>query len=113
MDKRELIDMMNEAGYTFKRLKNKKRKSDKPKVILYTASVFYMLVWVLVLLGGFVNGIEIPYELMQNLIQWSSIVYGIIFGGYCGQSAYEYKVDKECELLEGAGGIYDERKKVC
>ena len=62
------------------------------KFILYFASLIYFMTWCAAAYSWFADG-TFPDE----LIRYTSVLFGVAFGSYCCKTAYEYKADKDCE----------------
>ena len=71
----------------------KKKELTTSKFLLYFASIMFLSTWVVAAYSWLTHG-TFPNE----LIRYTSILYGISFGSYCCKTAYEYKADKDCEV---------------
>ena len=68
------------------------KSSSTSKLVLYFALSIYLLTWCVAAYSWAVDGL-FPDE----LVRYTSALFGVAFGTYCCKSAYEYKADKECE----------------
>ena len=66
------------------------------KCIMYFASLIYFLTWCVAAYSWLLDG-SFPDE----LVRYTSVLFGVAFGAYCCKSAYEHKADKvgKCPLL--------------
>ena len=74
--------------------KNTDKRLSTSKFILYFASLIYLMTWCVAVYSWFADG-SFPDE----IIRYSSALFGVAFGTYCCKSAYEHKADRECEAL--------------
>jgi len=66
-----------------------KRKCPLLKFVFYFVTVIYALTWALVIYVLFTDG-----AFHEELLRYTSVLYGVVYGSYCCKSAYEYKADK-------------------
>jgi len=85
----ELLSLKRRAINT---VRSKHSKDAIPKKLLYLLALVYILSWVIAVLTLLCTG-----ELPESLIRYGNILFGFSFCSYCCKSAYEYKVDKDCD----------------
>ena len=72
--------------------KGEVKRLSTSKFILYFASMIYLLTWCVAAYSWATDG-TFPDE----LVRYTSALFGVAFGTYCCKSAYEHKADRECE----------------
>ena len=92
----EIKEIIKEAlGETViipKQTKEAKKEFSASKFMICFASAVYLATWFIAAYSWVSNG-----SFPEELVRYTSILFGVAFGSYCCKSAYEYKADKDCE----------------
>ena len=88
-------EVLDEQRYLFnfpKKNKEVKKQMMAVNVLVYFSLIIFLLTWIVAAYSWLVNGL-----FPEELVRYTSVLLGLSFSGYCCKTAYEYKVDKECE----------------
>ena len=59
------------------------------RLVFFFMTAIYALTWAIVIYVLFTDG-----AFYEELLRYTSVLYGAVFGSYCCKTAYEHKADK-------------------
>ena len=88
-------EVLDECGYPSgvgNKNKTAKKQMIAANVMLGFSLFVFLLTWIVAAYSWLANG-----SFPEELVRYTSVLFGITSCAYCCKTAYEYRADKECE----------------